>query len=49
MATIAIRIDEEDKKLLAEAAKKNDLSMSQVIRRAIREFIAKNQTEMGNF
>ena len=47
MTTIAIRIDEDEKKLLAEAAKKEDLSMSQVIRRAIRDYIAKHQTEIG--
>jgi uncharacterized protein (DUF1778 family) len=28
MASITLRIDEEEKKLLMEAAKKNDLSMS---------------------
>ena len=41
MASITIRINEDEKKILAEAAKKDDLSMSQVIRRAIREYIAK--------
>lgn len=41
MASITLRIEEEEKKLLAEAAKKEDLSMSQVIRRAIREYLAK--------
>lgn len=41
MASITLRIEEEEKKTLAEIAKKNDLSVSQVIRRAIREYLAK--------
>ena len=44
MATISIRIEETEKEALQEFAKENDLSVSQVVRRAIKEFIA-NQAE----
>jgi predicted transcriptional regulator len=44
LATISIRIEETEKEALQEFAKENDLSVSQVVRRAIKEFIA-NQTE----
>lgn len=39
MISITIRIDEEEKQQIAAIAKKQDLSMSQAIRRAIREYI----------
>jgi predicted transcriptional regulator len=39
MATISIRIDEKEKELLNKYADENDLSMSQVVRKAIKEFL----------
>lgn len=39
MATISIRIDEEMKEALNKYAEANDLSMSQVIRKAIKDFL----------
>ena len=39
MATISIRIDEEIKEALNKYAEVNDLSMSQVIRKAIKDFL----------
>ena len=39
MATISIRIDEEMKEALNKYAEANDLSMSQVIRKSIKEFL----------
>ena len=39
MATISIRIDEEIKEALNKYAEANDLSMSQVIRKAIKDFL----------
>ena len=42
MASVTLRISEEEKQILAEAAKKEDLSLSQVVRKAIREYIAKH-------
>lgn len=39
MATISIRIDEKEKELLNKYANENDLSMSQVVRKAIKEFL----------
>ena len=41
MATISIRLDEKEKELLTKYAKENDLSLSQVVRKAIREFLAR--------
>lgn len=35
--TIALRIDEDQRRWLEAYAKKNDLSMSQVVRRALRQ------------
>jgi predicted transcriptional regulator len=40
MTTISIRIEEDEKEKLQEYAKEQDLTLSQVIRRAIRDFIA---------
>lgn len=42
MATISIRLDEKEKELLTKYAKENDLSLSQVVRKAIREFLERN-------
>lgn len=39
MTTISIRIDEEIKEALNKYAEANDLSMSQVIRKAIKDFL----------
>ena len=39
MATISIRIDEEMKEALNKYAEANDLSMSQVIRKVIKDFL----------
>ena len=41
---MSIRIDLEDKEALAQYAKNNDLTMSQLIRRMIKEFL-KNNTQ----
>lgn len=41
MTSITIRISEEEKQKIAEYAKKNDLSMSQVIRKALKDIINK--------
>ena len=43
MATISIRIDEEMKEALNKYAEANDLSMSQVIRKAIKDFLKDNE------
>jgi predicted transcriptional regulator len=39
MTTISIRISEEEKEALQKYARDNDLSVSQIVRRAIRVFI----------
>lgn len=36
--TISVRITEEEKQIINQYAKDNDLSMSQVIRKALKEF-----------
>lgn len=41
---LSLRIGIEEKELIAKYAEENDLSMSQVIRRAIKQFL-KNQEE----
>ena len=43
MTTISVRLEDSEKELLKEYADKNDLSMSQVIRKAIKLFITENQ------
>lgn len=43
MATISIRIEETEKEALQQFANENDLSVSQVVRRAIREFLRMNE------
>ena len=45
MGKMSIRIDLEDKEALAKYAKQNDLTMSQLIRRMIKEFLKNNPTE----
>ena len=41
MSTISIRIPDEEKEAIMKYAKENDLSMSQVIRKAVKEFLDK--------
>lgn len=43
MTTISIRIEDLEKEILQEYAKDNDLTVSQVVRRAIREFFDANE------
>lgn len=38
MTTITIRLDETEKQTIAQYADENDLSMSQVVRRALKLF-----------
>ena len=45
MTTITIRLEEAEKQVIAQYANENDLSMSQVIRRAVKEFLAKEQNK----
>lgn len=42
MSKMSIRISQKDKELLAQYARDNDLTMSQVIRRMIKEFLTNN-------
>lgn len=41
MTSITIRISQEEKDTLEQIAKENDLSLSQVVRKAIKEFLNK--------
>lgn len=43
MATLSIRIEDNDKEALQRYASENDLSVSQVIRKAIKEFLNKKK------
>lgn len=43
MTTITVRLEEAEKQALAEYAKKNDLSMSQVIRQILKDYLKNNQ------
>lgn len=43
MATISIRIEETEKEALQQFAQENDLSVSQVVRKAIKEFLKMNE------
>lgn len=43
MTTVSVRLDDIEKEQLKEYADKHDLSMSQVIRKAIKELIAQDQ------
>ena len=40
MTTIGIRVDENEKQALIDYAKVHDMSISQLIRRLIKEFLA---------
>lgn len=41
MASISIRLSEEEKERLQKIAREQDLTLSQLIRRAIKEFLAR--------
>jgi hypothetical protein len=41
MYGLSVRIEEAEKEMLLKYAKKNDLTISQVVRKAIKEFLAK--------
>jgi predicted transcriptional regulator len=41
--SISLRLDPETKETLTEYAKEQDLSVSQVVRRAIKEYLEKNE------
>ena len=43
MAMLSIRIEDNDKEALQKYANENDLSVSQVIRKAIKEFLSKER------
>ena len=43
MAILSIRIEDNDKEALQKYANENDLSVSQVIRKAIKEFLNKEK------
>ena len=43
MTTISVRINQDEKKKIEEYARKEDLTMSQVIRKALKEFFQNNQ------
>ena len=43
MTTITIRLEEIEKQAIAQYANENDLSVSQVIRKAIKEFLNKEK------
>jgi predicted transcriptional regulator len=45
MTTISIRIEDDEKEQIQKYADEHDLSMSQVIRRAIREFLAESAAD----
>ena len=43
MSMLSIRIEDNDKEALQKYANENDLSVSQVIRKAIKEFLSKEK------
>ena len=43
MAMLSIRVEDNDKEALQKYANENDLSVSQVIRKAIKEFLNKER------
>ena len=43
MTTISVRISQDEKQKIEEYARKEDLTMSQVIRKALKEFFQNNQ------
>lgn len=45
MTTITVRLEEEEKQTLAQIAKENDVTVSWVVRKAIKEYLAKQNTK----
>ena len=45
LTSITIRLEESEKQAIVEFANANDLSMAQVVRRAIKEYLAAQQQE----
>lgn len=45
MTTITVRLEEEEKQILAQIAKENDVTVSWVVRKAIKEYLAKQNTK----
>ena len=43
MTTISVRLSDEEKQAVEEFAKKEDLTMSQIVRKALKEFLEKRQ------
>lgn len=41
MAKLSLRIDEQDKEILEKIAEEQDLSVSQLVRRAIKDYLDK--------
>lgn len=41
MANLSVRIEEAEKEALQKYAKENDLAISQVVRKAIKEFLVR--------
>lgn len=44
-STVSVRLTEEEKKILEEFAKDRDLTMSQVIRKAVKEYIENHSND----
>ena len=44
-STVSVRLTEEEKKTLEEFAKVRDLTMSQVIRKAVKEYIENHSND----
>ena len=45
LTSITIRLEESEKQAIVEFANANDLSMAQVVRRAIKDYLAAQQQE----
>ena len=43
MTTLVIRLEDSEKQAIVDFANANDLSMAQVVRRAIKEYLAKQE------
>lgn len=49
MTTISIRLEEEEKEKLADFAKEHDLTISQIVRKAIKQYMdSVENPEAGN-
>lgn len=44
-STVSVRLTEEEKKTLESFAKEQDLTMSHIIRKAIREYLENNSND----